>query len=260
MRMTRPVLGSIAVLVMTAGAAMAETVLQDACDGSQTWMSERISLADDHDFRFPNQPARFHLAGIAEDRWAGRAAVMSGWAKNRALKAVAARGSKPDRYRRVPVMLYRSGDDIPLNALLLAKGNARLSGQNVPLACHRALIPHEDKARNDAAGLWADPDFAVLRAWDPDAMAEKIGSFQVVEGRILSTGRTDRRLYLNFGEYWAEDFTVEIGKRGEKILERAGMRLEDWAGARIRVRGWLTESRGPMILVESPNQIERLSD
>lgn len=200
------------------------------------------------------------LAALVDDDWPDRDLAVADWALESALGAARLSGSEPSRYGETSVFAYRDGDDQALQVRLLASGLARLSHFDLPQSCFQALFETEHGAIEARRGLWRDPRFAVLQARDPDSMAARLDSYQIVEGEILSTGRTERRLYLNFGGYWAEDFTVEIDKRAEAALQRAGKRPDDWVGARIRVRGWLSESRGPMMKVEEPNQIERLSD
>ncbi len=204
--------------------------------------------------------AALRLAGLVDDDWSDLDRAIADWARESTLRVARLSDSEPNRYGETPVFAYRDGDDQALQARLLASGLARLSHFDLPQSCFQALFEAEHGAISTRRGLWRDPRFAVLKARDPDSMAARLDSYQIVEGEILSTGRTERRLYLNFGGYWAEDFTVEIDKRAEAALQKAGKRPEDWVGTRIRVRGWLSESRGPMMKVEEPNQIERLSD
>jgi hypothetical protein len=75
---------------------------------------------------------------------------------------------------------------------------------------------------------------------------------------VVSVGNRRTRTYLNFGGRWAEDVTVEIEARDR---DRFGgeLGLADLAGWRVRVRGYVEERQGPLIIVRSPMQIERLA-
>lgn len=255
--MVRLIALCICVLAL-AGQAAARGLSPDGCGGDALLAHDGALVFEGLDVR--NGQTTFRLAGLADDDWPDRDRAIADWLRTRPQVELHP-ASKPDRYGFQPVILFGAADDAPLQSELLERGLARLSGaDDLPPLCLSSLAKAESAAIAARRGLWADPRFAILPAWDPDAMAPRLDSFQVVEGRILSTGRTSRRLYLNFGEYWAKDFTVEVTGNVEKALERAGMRLEDWVGARIRVRGWLSESRGPMMMIDGPNQIERLSD
>ena len=92
----------------------------------------------------------------------------------------------------------------------------------------------------------------LLTALDPF-----IGGFAIFQGVVVSVGNRRSRTYLNFGGWWAEDVTVEIdGRDREGFGGEAG--LAALAGQRVRVRGFIEEKQGPMTIVRSPMQIERI--
>ncbi|MEQ9608241.1 MAG: thermonuclease family protein, partial [Kiloniellaceae bacterium] len=68
------------------------------------------------------------------------------------------------------------------------------------------------------------------------------------------------KTYLNFAEDWREDFTISLDRRAERLFTEQGLDLGDYAGKRVRVRGWLKVRNGPMIEVTHPEQIEELED
>ncbi|KKK84589.1 hypothetical protein LCGC14_2781820 [marine sediment metagenome] len=53
-------------------------------------------------------------------------------------------------------------------------------------------------------------------------------------------------------------FTVSLRARVAKMFRRAGIEPLDLAGKKIRVRGWLDNYNGPMIVATHPEQIEIL--
>ncbi len=75
---------------------------------------------------------------------------------------------------------------------------------------------------------------------------------------MLSVGKTPTTVYLDFGRNWTTDFTVTVGTQDAALLESEGLALHDLEGRRVRVRGWLSQSNGPMIRVDHREQIEVL--
>lgn len=121
--------------------------------------------------------------------------------------------------------------------------------------CWLGLFVEEEQARNAGTGIWAGTE-RVFRVDDP-RLAERIGRFTIVAGRVLSVGDRRRNSYLNFGRFWSEDFTVVVpdSVRDSWGIEAVAPRFD---GRRIRVRGFMESRGGPMILIEHPAQIEVL--
>ena len=93
---------------------------------------------------------------------------------------------------------------------------------------------------------------------DAEAAGGHLGSFQLVEGRVLEAAVVRGRAYLNFGADWREDFTVTLAPKVRRRFEAEGIDPRDYRGTRLRVRGWLKSYNGPMIEVTHPEQIEVL--
>ena len=119
----------------------------------------------------------------------------------------------------------------------------------------RRMLLVEETARTASQGIWRYPYYAIL---DTKAAPDHTGRFSVVEGRVLKTAIVRGRAYLNFDEDYRTDFTISISSRDLKSFEDSGIVPEDYAGRRIRVRGWLKWNNGPMIDVTHPEQIEVL--
>ena len=166
-------------------------------------------------------------------------------------------GRRLDRHGRQLAHLVRSEDSLWIQGELLRRGLARVYS----FADNRVLIPEmlalEREARAAGLGIWAEAFYA-LRS--PDDAGRHIGSFQVVEGRVLDAARVRGRVYLNFGADWKTDFTVSVSARSWKLFESAGLALEDYRGRRLRARGWLKSFNGPMIVATHPEQLEILGD
>ena len=115
------------------------------------------------------------------------------------------------------------------------------------------MYAEERAARAAKAGIWNHPFYRV-RA--PDEAGKDIGSFQVIEGRILDAARVKGRVYLNFGADWRTDFTIAIGPQAAKMFRADGRDPLALKGAIVRVRGWLKRENGPMIELSHPEPLE----
>lgn len=161
-----------------------------------------------------------------------------------------------DRWGRVP-LLVQAGDGV-LNARVLRAGLGRFRSGDVGLDCARLLERDEDAARQDGVGAWTTGALSVSPASEPQPLLEQVGRFVQVDGRVLGLGETKTRVYLNFGTVRSEDFTVSILKRNLRKFEASGMRWTSLEGRRVRIRGTLVGSGGPLLEVSAPEDIERL--
>lgn len=154
-----------------------------------------------------------------------------------------------DRYGRRLAHVVRD-DGVWLQRALLEKGFARVYSFPDNRRGVAAMLAVEDAARRAGRGLWALPEYRVRTAAEAES-----GGFQLVEGVVLAQSSGDGPTYLNFGRTWARDFTVRIAPGDRK---RFGARMPDYRGKRVRVRGWVFETDGPMIDATHPEQIEVL--
>ena len=72
---------------------------------------------------------------------------------------------------------------------LLEQGQARVSARIGDKACAETLLTAERKARSAGRGLWADPNFAPLRAENLPRLQAETGHFALVEGKLLTRAR-----------------------------------------------------------------------
>jgi endonuclease YncB( thermonuclease family) len=162
--------------------------------------------------------------------------------------------TRKDRHGRLLAHLH--GDDGAwIQGAMLRAGMARVYtfADNRALALEMYAL--EAEARAAQRGIWGHPYYAVRT---PEAAAEDIGTFQLVEGRVLDTARVRERVFLNFGHDWRTDFTVAIPTKALAGFRAAGLDPQTLKGKRIRVRGWLKSENGPMIEVSHPEPIEVL--
>jgi endonuclease YncB( thermonuclease family) len=163
----------------------------------------------------------------------------------------------PDRYGRQPAFVFLSSSETPVQAQLVAQGEALVSGSVTDKDCAAVLTSAEAAARQAKKGTWADPA-AIKNAESPGVILAGIGRFTVVEGKVLSVRQAGATTYLNFGRNWTRDFAVTIPKRMLSAFEAAGIVLKLFENRQIRVRGWVEARGGPRIEVLRVGQIELL--
>ena len=119
-----------------------------------------------------------------------------------------------------------------------------------------AMLALEQAARAAGRGLWRQPAFAPRAA---DQLADAVGSFRIVQGRVLRVAPTERFIYLNFGRDWWSDFTLRV-RRAEldASFQRSPIDVLALAGRRVEVRGFVLDAGGPLIELSHPEQIQVL--
>ena len=165
-------------------------------------------------------------------------------------------GPEQDRYGRVVAIAYTDDARELLQQVMLAQGQARVSGRVGNRPCAELLLKAEHTARATVRGIWADPNFAPLPSHDIARITAVRGQFALVEGKVLSVRESGATIYVNFGRRWAQDFAVTILKRHRRDFAAAGIEPKELEGRRIRVRGWVEQRRGPMMEASVPEQIE----
>lgn len=160
-----------------------------------------------------------------------------------------------DRHGRVLAHLERREDGLWAQGEMLRLGLARVYTFADNRKAAADMLAIEAEARAARRGLWADLYYAIR---DAATVGRHLDGFEIVEARIQSMAKVKGRIYLNFGDDWRRDFTVKIERRNVKLFDRASRDLTQWAGKRIRVRGWVTWQNGPMIEATHPEQITLL--
>src|ERR1700749_432348 len=140
---------------------------------------------------------------------------------------------KEERYDRVRGQVFNS-DDQWLQLNLVRRGFARVDIAPDRTECAAELYAAEGEARAANRGLWAVPNYRV-RA--PEQLGGDTGTFQIVQGRVLTADVKDGRAYLDFGADWKTDFTVTISPQDMTNFRFDGIDPRDYAGKMIRVRG-----------------------
>jgi endonuclease YncB( thermonuclease family) len=162
--------------------------------------------------------------------------------------------AQTDRYGRWLVHVVRD-DGLWLQQQLLRAGLARVYSFPDNLRGVSLMLGFEQQARDAERGIWAVPYYRIRPA---DGVHKDVGTYQLVEGRVLSQSRGRGTVYLNFGQDWKQDFTARITKQHRRAFGKSDA-FPDYAGQRVRLRGWIRQHNGPMIELTHPEQIEILS-
>lgn len=165
-------------------------------------------------------------------------------------------GQGHDRYGRLVAFAFVGEAARSLQEALVAEGEARVSGRVGSRACAAPLLAAEGAARQAGRGRWPDPNFAPLRAENLRGIGSRAGHFALVEGKVLSVRVSGSTTYLNFGRRWTRDFSVIILRRNRRSFAAAGVEPKALEGRHVRVRGWIEQRRGPVIVAAAPEQIE----
>jgi hypothetical protein len=158
---------------------------------------------------------------------------------------------KEDRYDRVRGQLFNA--KVWVQSELLLRGLARVMIAPDRTECARELFGLETKARTAKAGIWSNAVYAVRT---PDTLRRDVGTFQIVEGKVLNASLKNGRAYLNFGTDRKTDFTVTVDPEDMKNFRTTGVDPRDYVGQTIRVRGIVQWLNGPEIEVANPQSVE----
>jgi endonuclease YncB( thermonuclease family) len=165
-------------------------------------------------------------------------------------------GPEHDRYGRLVAFAFIGDAQASVQQAMLEQGYAWVSARVGDKACADALLSAERAARAAGRGLWADPNFAPLSAENLTRLQAERGRFALVEGKVLSVRESGATIYVNFGRRWTRDFTVIILRRMGRAFTTAGVETKKLEGRHVRVRGWIEQRGGPVIVAEHPEQIE----
>ena len=138
---------------------------------------------------------------------------------------------------------------------MLREGMARARPWKDNHARYAALYAAEEIARKAKKGMWADKAYAIRKA---ETIKPDDAGFQIVDGVVRSLGQTEKKRYLNFGDDYLTDFTVSIDTDALTNWIAGDAPLDSLEGKRVRVRGFVYDSGGPLIRVDNPQSIEVL--
>ncbi|MHA1539894.1 MAG: hypothetical protein ACTSXQ_05415 [Alphaproteobacteria bacterium] len=134
---------------------------------------------------------------------------------------------------------------------LLRKGRAYL--EDIRSSLLADFVRAEDYAIAHRKGIWSKEGGRKLLS--PETVEKNLYSFQVLEGVVMQTAKRKDFLYLNFGPDWRTDFTVGVPKKVLKKFKKQKIDLENLAGKKIRVRGFIESYYGTFIRVDKVAQL-----
>lgn len=170
-------------------------------------------------------------------------------------------GEEKDRYDRVlaHVFVESAQGEVWAQQVMVAQGLARVYSFPDNRSCLDLLFAAEGRARLGGLGIWSDPYYSIRAADAPGSLLDRAGHYELVEGRVMLAEQRGGRVYLNFGRFWKEDFTVVIEGAALRLFTQAGLDPLVLENAFVRVRGWVDDRDGPRIEVTHPEQIEVLA-
>jgi len=165
----------------------------------------------------------------------------------------------PDRYDRLKAQVYAQADPnedpVWIQGAMIRHGHARVHTWRDNHAQAAELLRLEQNARAARRGIWAEAYYAVR---NPQTIGASVGSFQIVQGRIVDAAIVRKRVYLNFGTDWREDFTISIAPKDVRTFERVGIHLAGLSGVLVRARGLIRILNGPTLYLDHPAALEIL--
>jgi endonuclease YncB( thermonuclease family) len=170
-------------------------------------------------------------------------------------------GEEIDRYDRALAHVFvEEGDEaVWAQHHMVENGLARVYSFPDNRKCLDQLFAAEAQARVERLGIWSDPYYSVRAADRPGDLLDRVGGYELVEGRVLLADRSGSRLFLNFGRLWKEDFTAVIEAPALRLFADDGLDPMTLDGALVRIRGWVDDRDGPRIEITHPEQIEVLA-
>ncbi len=162
----------------------------------------------------------------------------------------------------IPPAWLRDGDGTLVQQRLLEAGLALadLTDYTLPPPCLAALALWEQTGRRHRRGVWKTR--FPLRSDRPATILPFTGQEVVIEGPLVSLGKTAKTRYLNFGGYWKVDLTATITAARiapfRETLEALDRSLGQGKTVRVRLRGLVEDRDGPLVELVHPRQLDIL--
>ncbi len=159
---------------------------------------------------------------------------------------------KTDKYGRLLGYCFQ-GDKF-INAELIKEGYAVVYTWPPNVKYADLFYNLQKEARENKKGLWGSYDVI------PSEEASRyINQIRTVRGRVVNTYRSEKVVYLNFGNDYRRDFTVVIFRNSWNQFRNAGIDpVVFYSGKTVEVTGRIRSYNGPEIIVSSPREIRIL--
>jgi len=159
-----------------------------------------------------------------------------------------------DRNGRVLAHIMRD-DGLWVQAEMLRLGWARVYTFPDNRRFAQEMLAAEGEARAAKRGIWSH-DYYAVRPTDPTILARDVGTFQIVEGRVVSAAKVRGRVFLNFGDDFKTDVTATIPPDVLPLFTKAGVDPLMLKDKTVRVRGYVRNYNGPSLDLTHPEQLE----
>lgn len=161
---------------------------------------------------------------------------------------------KKDKYGRL--LGYCFLGDTFINAELVKEGLAVLYTYPPNVKYVEQLVSFQKQARREGRGLWGS-----YKVIDHSQADQYIGQIRTVRGRVLSSYRSAKCLFLNFGTDYRTDFTVVIFNNSLGAFNQRGINPEIFYQNRlVEVSGRIREYNGPEIIVNTPYELQVIDE
>ncbi|MBA2589334.1 MAG: thermonuclease family protein [Alphaproteobacteria bacterium] len=161
---------------------------------------------------------------------------------------------KEDRYDRIRAQGFGRQW---LQMALLEQGLARVAISPDRNECAPDLYEAEARVRAKHAGIWALAGAQPKAPQEMTAKAAPSGSFQLVDGWVITVGMGDGRVFINFGSNGRRSFTAIVAPEDRRAFR--DFDFDALIATHIRIRGTVQDYRGrPQIALSNPQQIEVL--
>lgn len=151
--------------------------------------------------------------------------------------------------------LVREDDDGWVQGTLLALGVARVRTVKDNPELAEDMYAKEMEARSENLGLWGMEQYQIHQA---DTAAAAIDTYGIIQGKVLRAQRRPSRIYLNFGDNYRDDFTVQVLSSDIKAFRARDIDPLALEGKTIEVRGWVKDYNGPYIEIDHPARLRVL--
>lgn len=157
---------------------------------------------------------------------------------------------KEDKYNRLLGYIF-VGDNF-VNEKIVEEGLAVVYVKPPNVKYIKRLNSAQNKARKKNKGLWG----GLEEVYSDDAW-QYINQIRTVKGRVKSSYRNEKALFLNFGYDKNTDFTAVIFNNCIYLFNRRGIEPEyEYTDRNIKVTGRIKQYNGPEIIVSTPEQVE----
>lgn len=244
-------LGQVLIALLALGTAQT-----NACDVTVAEQATVTTVVDAATLELADG-RRARLAGIQAPRasWPLAEEARANLATKIAGKTISLGYADRGTDRHGDLLAYAFIGDRWIQGEMIDDGFARVATRSDTRRCTAALLKREAVARAAKRGIWADAFYRVRKM---DDLGADVGTFQIVEGKVVSVKVGRDRAFLNFGPDYRTDFTVTISARDMKRLAKEGVDPSKWNGKNLRVRGWVSLLNGPEIELTHAEQIEAL--